>query len=686
MDVPGSGYTASHPDFHLPDMVEVGVDFDADKYIKTVREAEVDVIYFFAKCHYGNSYHYTNVGHRHPGLKCDLLAEIVKVCRREDKKIIAYVSGGVDTYAAKHHPDWIPVNKYEDSGEYRTSAVNGGPAAAAKLAGDANVLVNVCLFGPYTDQWLIPQMAEVAEKYDVDGIMTDTMCNFLCYCPHCRERFLNDTGKSLPPEAKGENWLEFCQWRFAQKEEFVDKVCRGVHRAKPDLPVAFNWVYSYRDPMPVNKGIGYLLGDIPLADEQLGLLSKTARYFVSTGLPFEVMTGRFMHGLGEWSIKPVDMMKQGMVTVAANGGRCTLIDRQMPDGSLYERYYRRLKDVFEFIHERRDVFRGSRIKKQIGILHSSTSTFGPNKEFFSPALRRDKAMDGAFMAVTDIGGHSTITNEFNLEKDLAEYETVILPEQYALSDETIELITGYVRNGGTVIASHRTGFREDKWLLSELFGAEYDGEYPGDFNYIMTPSGPDEYADTPFMLHGAAARLRVRTGAVLAHLHEPLTRERFGWGKAPERSEPSSAGVILNRYGQGKAVYVAGPVFQSFKEHYHPAVLYLLRQMLKALVPEPLLEVQSDSLIEVVLAEQARRINIHLINRDGERKFGVFSVTRIIRPTGDIEISFRSDRKPTAVVRTPELEDLPFSHDGRFVRCRISGVRVHNCVQIRFDR
>jgi len=66
-----------------------------------------------------------------------------------------------------------------------------------------------------------------------------------------------------------------------------------------------------------------LVGDILQAEEQLPSFNLAARYFAGKRLPLEVMTGPFLHGLGDWSMKPMDMLKQGMVSpLAANGGRC----------------------------------------------------------------------------------------------------------------------------------------------------------------------------------------------------------------------------------------------------------------------------------------------------------------------------------------------------------------------------
>lgn len=665
---PGSGYTTSHPDFHLPDTVEVGAEFDAKKYAETLKNAQVDVIYFFAKCHYGNSYYYTKVGHRHPGLKTDLLREIVDISHQEGIKVVAYFSGGIDTYAAKQHPDWRPVGK------------EGLPEPISE---DANVLEYICLLGPYTNEWLIPQMAEVARYYEVDGMMTDTMSAFLCYCPHCRSNYLAETGKSLPVDEKAADWTDFCRWRYQKKEEFIDKVCKGVHRVKPELPVAFNWMYSIWDPAPPNKEIGYLVGDIPQAEEQLPFFNLAARYFASTGLPFEVMTGRFLHGLGDWSIKPMDMLKQGMVTVAANGGRCTLIDRQLPDGSFEEKYYQRLKSVFSFIHERKSVFEGAILLKQIAILHTASSLFGPDKELYGSNKRQDKPVEGASMVMSDLSRHYTVTNEFNFEKALSEYETVLLPEQYALSDNTLKIIKDYVVNGGTVLASHRCGFKGENWPLADLFGLESAGEYPYSFCYLLYPTKEeDEYANVPVMIHGKCAKMRVSGCQVLADLYEPMISGRFGWGEAPPKTTPSSPGITINSYGKGKAVYITGPAFTSLRNFYNPAGLYIIRKILATLVPNPLLDVVCEPGVGVSLTGQPGKINVHLINQNGERRINNWSVTQAIRPTGKIQIRLKVDKKPVSVVRIPENENLEFSYNSGVVNCTVSNVHIHTCIQV----
>ena len=92
----------SHPDFHMPADAEIGVGFDGDAYAKRLKESGADAVVFFAKCHYGHSYYHTRVGYRHPRLTKDMLAEVVRGCRKHGVGPIAYFSVFLDTQAVTH--------------------------------------------------------------------------------------------------------------------------------------------------------------------------------------------------------------------------------------------------------------------------------------------------------------------------------------------------------------------------------------------------------------------------------------------------------------------------------------------------------------------------------------------------------------------------------------------------------
>ena len=65
-----------HLDFHTSPLIEnIGRDFNREEYIRIIREAHIDLMTVFAKCHHGYTYYPSKVGSTHPNLKFNLLKE-----------------------------------------------------------------------------------------------------------------------------------------------------------------------------------------------------------------------------------------------------------------------------------------------------------------------------------------------------------------------------------------------------------------------------------------------------------------------------------------------------------------------------------------------------------------------------------------------------------------------------------
>jgi len=145
---------------------------DPKEYIETYKAAHIDSIIVFAKGHWGECYYDTKVGHKHPGLKGDMLAEMVELGHQNDMEVAAYYSLGFDTWAAIQNPDW--AERYEDGTPKRVTANKKWH--------------NVCCNTPYHD-YALAQLAEIASGYDVDGLFIDIFPFHwyynICYCEYC---------------------------------------------------------------------------------------------------------------------------------------------------------------------------------------------------------------------------------------------------------------------------------------------------------------------------------------------------------------------------------------------------------------------------------------------------------------------------------------------------------------------
>ncbi|MFB0533302.1 MAG: alpha-L-fucosidase, partial [Desulfatiglandales bacterium] len=178
-----------HLDFHTSPLIKgIGEDFDAGKFAKTLKEAHVNSVTVFAKCHHGMSYYPTKVGIMHPHLKRDLLGAMIQVCHRERIRVPVYISVVWDEDAARKHNDWVQVNQE-------------GKLAERPPLGNFSWR-SLCLASPYVN-YLEEQAREILENYEVDGLFFDIVRQIRpgCICNYC----LDSMEKlNLDPENDGD--------------------------------------------------------------------------------------------------------------------------------------------------------------------------------------------------------------------------------------------------------------------------------------------------------------------------------------------------------------------------------------------------------------------------------------------------------------------------------------------------
>lgn len=156
-----------HLDFHTgPAVPDVGRDFDAREFARTMKRAHVDSVTVFAKCHHGHLYYNTKRPERHPGLKkgLDLTGRQIEALHREGIRAPIYISVQCDEYAANTHPEWLARN--EDS------SIVGRRGDKSWFGAGWQILD---MSSPY-QEFLAEQTREILKAFKpVDGIFFD-MC------------------------------------------------------------------------------------------------------------------------------------------------------------------------------------------------------------------------------------------------------------------------------------------------------------------------------------------------------------------------------------------------------------------------------------------------------------------------------------------------------------------------------
>ena len=72
-----------HLDFHTSELIpDVGAKFDKEKFAKTLKDAKINSVTVFAKCHHGCFYYKGSKFFVHPGMQGSLLDEQLDACKK----------------------------------------------------------------------------------------------------------------------------------------------------------------------------------------------------------------------------------------------------------------------------------------------------------------------------------------------------------------------------------------------------------------------------------------------------------------------------------------------------------------------------------------------------------------------------------------------------------------------------
>ena len=175
-------YRQIHLDYHTSSLLErIGEDFDETDFIQTLKQAHVNSINLFAKCHHGLYYYPTEIGGRtHPHLRFDLFGRQIAVCREAGIRALAYTTVVWAEDTCDLHPDWMQISP------------DGVLGSKPPFSSPYNTLMNrgwrsLCMNQTKYRDYLKAELKEIYDRYRPDGYWIDIIWQFECVCPHCRE-------------------------------------------------------------------------------------------------------------------------------------------------------------------------------------------------------------------------------------------------------------------------------------------------------------------------------------------------------------------------------------------------------------------------------------------------------------------------------------------------------------------
>jgi hypothetical protein len=658
--IPPLRWRQIHLDFHTgPWIGDVGVDFDAREFARTMKRAHVDSVTVFAKCHHGHLYYETPRPERHPGLRkgTRLLEQQVEALHREGIRAPIYISVMCDEYAANAHPEWIAL---EPDGR----RVGRGPLA------DTRFLWQILdMSSPY-QQYLAEQTREVLEKFKpVDGIFFD-----MCWDQPSVSNWAKDQMEQwgLNPE------LEQDRFRHARRValEYMRRFHAMVKKSAKDATVFFNGRGHGNLREEMSAQTQHEIESLPTGGWGYMYFPKNVRFTRTLPLPYMGMTARFHKSWADFGgLKPYPALEYETSQMMAHGARCSIGDQLHPRGTLDRAAYENIGRAYERVAAREPWLEGATPVAQIAVYQPVLAKIGQGNR--PPA----GPVEGVVRMLTQL------KHQFDLvdpDGEFERYELLILPDDFKMDDALAKRVRAFLKAGGKLLASGTSGLDETAThaLLPEL-GVAPHGTSPFRTTYIRF--GRELSTDVPptdHVMYETGVRVTPTGGAVaVAKVVEPYFERSWKHFSSHAQTPSDKPSRFAAAVQKGDRVgYISYPVFTAYALHGNAPYRLLVRNLLERLLPEPLLRVAGPTTMESSVTRQGKRTIVHLLQYAPERRTEKLDLIEDVVPIYQVPLSLKLPRSPRRVYTAPDQAPVEFEYLAGRANLRVPEVNGHAMV------
>lgn len=668
-------YRQIHLDFHTSEHIpEIGADFDPVDFVSTLKAAHVDSVTIFAKCHHGWSYYPTKIGAPHPQLaRPDLMGEMVKALAAADIESPIYISVQWDERSAREHPEWRAMsatNRFQH-------ALPADPSSGKQLSPAWHTL---CLNHAGLRQYILDQAREVASNYETQGLFFDIILTPDCVCPACIERML---ANGLDPD----NPADRLRNDEDVNEAFRQEISSALFAEFPGLRVFYNCGHIHKQGRKRFSTYTHLeLESLPTGGWGYDHFPSSARYAATLGMDFLGQTGKFHTSWGEFGgFKHPDALEYECAQMVALGAKCLVGDQLHPRGSINHDTYDSIAPAYRRIERLEPFARGARQVSEVAILSA---------EHFNPVGSRNSASDdGAAQMLLELHLPFDVLDRY---ADFSAYKVLVLPDEMTLDPATITKLQTFVDEGGRIIASWHACLDAAGGFALDFGLALTDGPIAFKPSYVKADKALDKaMPGTPFVMYETADTVTTTGATVLGELYPSyFNRSYRHWSshqQTPDDPQAAALGVAVSEH-HGLA-YIAFPVFRLYRAMGQPLYKYIVRGLLRRLLPKPVFETDLPSSGRAALtvqAEQNRHI-LHLLygapqvrGKDVHGDDGSTRVMEMIEDVpklGPVTARIRLQRPPERVYDAISGEEIAWTcDDDGAIALTLPGLHIHCAV------
>ena len=651
-----------HTDFHArPEYGAIGATLKEEEIRDICHNLKPDYWQIDCKGHPGWASYPSEIGNAMPEIVCDTLALWRKVTREEGVALYMHYSGIWDMKYGIEHPEDLVLNA---EGAREPNAIR--PSSK------------------YVDELLIPQLCEIAERYEVDGFWIDGECWALRfdYSPETMAAFAEEYGVDLtlkkPVKPEDPYYYEFREFNREQFRKYLRHYIDTLHEKFPKLQITSNWMFSNQTPEPVTANVDYLSGDVSSCINAVNWARYSGRAIAQQGLPWDLMgwgiVGLKPGKLDFLQVHPEQLKQQASAVIALGGGFQEVYSQRM-DGSPNMYCLRKLASVSAFMKEREEYcFRGTFIH-QAAMIMSNYDRMHENLPVpFNGG--NDLGKMGMLALLIDSGQSVEILSEHTLAERGHEYPFLIIPELIAgLAPETIQYYLDYAKNGGNLLLTGPNTLR----IFSEA-GVPFTVKKAEDevFDVIRYYQGQTNPTDSQryFTLDNVDFGAVFHPLEIVAENAEVIAETCYNWGDV---RHPYAA---IIPYGAGKIAVIGSDIGHDYIEETQYMHRVLIRTIAeKFYTPKARIE-SSMGLLEIVCLEKNGHLMLQMVNGNGNHRNSNTSTEDQIPPVLDIEISIALDKAPQQMLLQPGGHELAFEYtDGR-AYVKVDRLDMHGVIEV----
>jgi hypothetical protein len=618
----------------------------------------------------------------------DVLGELVSGCRKLGMSVLIRTDPHATYEDAKAaHPDWIAVE------------ANGNP----RRHWSSPEMWVTCALGPYNFEFMTAVHKEITERYRPDGIFMNRWDGSGdCYCQHCREDFKSATGFELPRTTDPHNAVRraFLQWRRQRLVDVIDvwnSEIRAIHPEASVVPNNGSGASSPLNAIEISRRAPMLAADRQARHGLAApwLVGKSAKEYRAT-MGDKPVIGLFGIGLEEqyrWkdSVTSNAEIRIWALDAIANGMRpwFTKFSATLHD----ERWLKAIDDIYVWTEKNQRYLAGRQPLARVALVYSQQTAW------YYGAKVEDYAL-GWYQALVESRIPFEMVHDQLLDHEhLAPYKTLILPNIAALSEAQCDQLRSFVRNGGSLVATHETslydemGVRRKNFALADLFGVDWTGEAQGPMlnSYIrLEHEALPHHAlfagleDAPRIINGVS-RLEVKPRATFAETPFTLipSYPDLPMEKVYARVPRSDISCLYLRQPAGRVAYFPFDIDRTFWEVLSDDHLKVMRNtVLWANDEAPTVEVEGPGLLDFTAWRNSSSITIHLVNLTNP--MAMKGPYRAFFPVGPHVVRLRlpSDVRAKGARLLAADKSVVIEHAGGTVNVRVPSILDHEVVAI----